>query len=230
MKKLFALILTIAMLMTAAAAIAEGQGGPMGGPQQGQQDGRGQQPPEKPSGEQGQQAPEKPSGEQGQQAPQKPDAAPEKPSGEKPADAPEEPEDLTGEKPADATEKPAGEKPADTTEEPEDLTGEKPADAPEKPSGEQGQQPRKADDKRIDFDAMVTSGVIFQETRDKIMAYMNEHKPEGAPADGQQPPEKPADDQAPTDGQQPDLLSDLLNAGVITQAEYEALTAAQTAA
>lgn len=215
MKKLFALILTIAMLMTAAAAIAEGQGGPMGGPQQGQarQDDRGQQPPEKPSGEQGQQAPEKPSGEQGRQAPEKPDAAPEKPSGEKPADAPEEPEDLTG---------------------------EKSADAPEKPSGEQGQQPRKADDKRIDFDAMVTSGVIFQETRDKIMAYMNEHKPEGAPADrqqlrqkpddGQQPPEKPADDQAPTDGQQPDLLSDLLNAGVITQAEYDALVAAQTAA
>ena len=218
MKKIFAVILTIAMLMTAAAAIAEGQGGPMGGPQQGQmrqgsqqggmgpQGDRGQQPPEKPSGEKGQQPPEKPSGEQGQQAPQKPDAAPEKPSGEKPADAPEEPEDLTGEKPADAPEMPSGEKPAD------------------------GQQPRKADDKRIDFDAMVTSGVISQETRDKIMAYMNEHKPKGAPADGQQPPEKPADDQAPTDGQQPDLLSDLLNAGVITQAEYDALVAAQTAA
>ena len=82
----------------------------------------------------------------------------------------------------------------------------------------------------IDFDAMVTSGVISQETRDAIKAYMDEHRPEGAPAegqaptDGQQPPEKPAD------GQMPDLLSDLLSAGVITQAEYEALTAAQTAA
>ena len=32
MKKIFAMILTIAMLMTAIAAIAEGQGGPMGGP------------------------------------------------------------------------------------------------------------------------------------------------------------------------------------------------------
>ena len=98
----------------------------------------------------------------------------------------------------------------------------------------------------IDFDAMVTSGVISQETRDAIKAYMDEHRPEGAPAegqaptDGQQPPEKPSEDQAPADGQQPpekpadgqmpDLLSDLLSAGVITQAEYEALTAAQTAA
>jgi hypothetical protein len=36
--------------------------------------------------------------------------------------------------------------------------------------------------------------------------------------------------ETPADGQQPDLLSDLLSAGVITQAEYEALTAAQTAA
>ena len=178
MKKLFALILTIAMLMTAAAAIAEGQGGPMGGPQQGQQDDRGQQPPEKPAGEKPADAPEKPSGEKGQQAPEK-------------------------------------------------TSGKKPAD---------GQQPRKADDKRIDFDAMVTSGVISQETRDSIMAYMDEHKPEGEPADrqhpddDQQPPEKPADDQSPADGQAPDLLSDLLNAGVITQAEYEALAAAQTAA
>ena len=103
MKKIFAMILTIAMLMTAIAAIAEGQGGPMGGPQQGQM----QQGPQQ--GDRGQQPPEKPSEDQ-------------------------------------------------------------------------------------------------------------------APADGQQPPEKPAD------GQMPDLLSDLLSAGVITQAEYEALTAAQTAA
>ena len=216
MKKIFAMILTIAMLMTAIAAIAEGQGGPMGGPQQGD---RGQQPPEKPSGD------------QGQQAPRKPDAAPEKPSGEKPADAPEEPEDLSGDRP----EMPSGQQGQQAPRQSAD--GQTPSD---------GQQPPKTDDRMIDFDAMVTSGVISQETRDAIKAYMDEHKPEGAPAegqapaDGQQPPEKPSDDQAPADGQQPpekpadgqmpDLLSDLLSAGVITQAEYEALTAAQTAA
>ena len=71
---------------------------------------------------------------------------------------------------------------------------------------------------------------------------MEAHKPADsqAPTDGQQPPEKPADGQTPADGQQPpekpadgqmpDLLSELLSAGVITQAEYEALTAAQAAA
>lgn len=31
----------------------------------------------------------------------------------------------------------------------------------------------------IDFDAMVTKGIISQETRDAIKTYMNEHKPEG---------------------------------------------------
>ena len=66
---------------------------------------------------------------------------------------------------------------------------------------------------------------------------MDEHKPEGeAPADSQQPPEKP-EGEAPADGQQPpadgqvpenapDLLADLLSAGIITQAEYEAMIAA----
>ena len=208
MKKILVTILTVAMLTSAVAAFADGgpQGGPMGG-----------QPPKM---------------EQGRQAPEKPSDAPEKPTGEKPADAPEEPADLTGEKPSDAPEKP---------------TGEKPADAPEKPSGEQGQAPQgrqPADGQQgprmIDFDAMVTSGVISQETREKIKTYMDEHKPEGeppvaptegqAPADGQQPPEQP-EGELPTDGQEqvPDLLSELLNAGIITQAEYDALSAANQA-
>ena len=138
----------------------------------------------------------------------------------------------------------APEKPSDAPEKP---TGEKPADAPEKPSGEQGQAPQgrqPADGQQgprmIDFDAMVTSGVISQETREKIKTYMDEHKPEGeppvaptegqAPADGQQPPEQP-EGELPTDGQEqvPDLLSELLNAGIITQVEYDALSAAVNA-
>lgn len=135
------------------------------------------------------------------------------------------PEKPSGEKPADAPEKPTGEKPADAPEEPADLTGEKPADAPEMPSGEQGQAPQgqqPADGQQgprmIDFDAMVTNGVISQETRENIRDYMEAHKPEGEkPADAS---EKPADSQE----QKPDLLNDLLNASIITQAEYDALS------
>ena len=217
MKKFFALMLTVAMLLTAVAAFAENGNGPVGGqPSMMEQGGpQGQAP----SGGKPQGAPQSqaPSGE-------KPSDAPEKPTGEKPADAPEEPEDLTGEKPADAPEKPTdGQAPAD---------GQTP---PEKPEGVDGQQ----GPKMIDFDAMVTKGIISQETREKIQAYMEEHKPEGeapqapvdgqAPSDGQTPPEKPADSQTPADGQQVpenDLLTELLNAGVITQTEYDAMIAA----
>ena len=72
---------------------------------------------------------------------------------------------------------------------------------------------------RIDFDAMVASGVISQETRDAIKAYMDEHKPEG------EMPTAPAEGEAPADDE-PSLLNDLLNAGIITQTEYDALSVA----
>ena len=196
MKKILVTILTVAMMTSAVAAFADGgpQGGPMGG-----------QPPRM---------------EQGQQAPEKPDAAPEKPTGEKPADAPAEPEDLTGERPEMPSEKQS-----------QAPTGEKPADAPEMPSGEQGQAPQgqaptsqqptdgQQAPKMIDFDAMVTSGVISQETRDAIQAYMDEHKPEG------EMPAAPGEGETPAEGE-PSLLNDLLNAGIITQTEYDAMSAA----
>ena len=191
-----------------------------------------------------------------QKAPEKPSEAPEKPTGEKPADAPAEPEDLTGERPEMPSEKqsqaPTGEKPADapemssgeqgqapTGEKPEmpsgeqrqAPTGEKPTDAPEMPSGEQGQAPQgqaptgqlptdgQQTPKMIDFDAMVTSGIISQETRDAIKAYMDEHKPEG------EMPAAPGEGETPAEGE-PSLLNDLLNAGIITQTEYDAMSAA----
>ncbi len=163
MKKIITLVLTIAMLLTAVAAIAEGkQGSPMngtqmrGGPQM--RDGNRPQPPEKPA------------------------------DGQAPS---------AGQQPSEKREDGAG--------------------------------------KMIDFDAMVTEGIISQETRDKIKAFMDEHKPEDppsgeqTPSDGQQPPEnptgeKPADAPAePADGEGPDLLGDLLEAGIITQAEYDAI-------
>ena len=93
-------------------------------------------------------------------------------------------------------------------------------------------------EQRIDFDAMVSSGVISEETSDKIKAYMDEHKPaegEGAPAEGQAPIDQgvPAEgQQAPmpatrTDGQKLSILDELLLADVITAQEYEAISEAQ---
>ena len=130
----------------------------------------------------------------------------------------------TGEKPADAPEMSSG-------EQDQAPTGEKPADAPEMPSGEQGQAPQgqaptgqlptdgQQTPKMIDFDAMVTSGIISQETRDAIQAYMDEHKPEG------EMPAAPGEGETPAEGE-PSLLNDLLNAGIITQTEYDAMSAA----
>jgi len=110
---------------------------------------------------------------------------------------------------------------------PEKPSGDKPADAPEMPSDKQdqaptdGQQPTDGQraPKMIDFDAMVTSGVISQETRDAIRAYMDEHKPKG------EMPAAPVEGEAPDEGE-PNLLNDLLNAEIITQAEYESLSSA----
>ena len=142
------------------------------------------------------------------------------PTGEKPADAPEMSSGEQGQAPT-------GEKPEmPSGEQRQAPTGEKPANAPEMPSGEHGQAPTgqlptdgQQTPKMIDFDAMVTSGVISQETRDAIQAYMDEHKPEGGI------PAAPGEGETPAEGE-PSLLDDLLNAGIITQAEYDAMSAA----
>ena len=164
--------------------------------------------------------------------------------------------------------------------------GQAPSDGPQM----NGQRPSGPPDV-IDFDDMVSKGVISQETCEKIKAYMEEHKPVGLPEmDGQGPdgeaptdlPELPdmngqppqmsgqapdmgsqppqMNSQAPSMGGQPPqmngqapsgdapadfpelpdmngefsemegatsakggLLNDLLNNGIITQAEYDAL-------
>lgn len=72
----------------------------------------------------------------------------------------------------------------------------------------------------IDFDAMVAKGAISQETCDKIKAYMEERKPAEMPEMNGQVTEVPAMGR---------LLKDLIDAEVITQAEYDALVAAQSA-
>ncbi len=150
--------------------------------------------------------------------------------------------------------------------------GQAPSDGPQM----NGQRPFCPPDV-IDFDDMVSKGVISQETCDKIKAYMEEHKPADLPEmDGQGPDgETPTDlpelpdmngqppqmsGQAPDMGGQPPqmngqapsgnapadlpelpdmngefsemegatsakggLLNDLLNNGIITQTEYDAL-------
>ncbi len=78
----------------------------------------------------------------------------------------------------------------------------------------------------IDFDAMAASEVISSDTLQKIKAYMEANKPEDQPEMNGQPSE--------TSGEVPelgtDLLDALLNNGIITQDEYDALVAAGTAA
>ncbi len=208
-----------------------------------------QKPPEKPADgqapENNQQPPEKPA--DGQQPP-------EKPSGEKPADAPAEPEEQNGEQSeAPSNDQQVPQTPENNQQPPEKPENgqqppEKPADGqqpPEKPAnGQQGPQMPSNNQQgsqmpmngqqapgMIDFDALVTEGVISQETREKIRTFMDEHKPADmpsdgqAPADGQQSPEMPSEGQAPNGGQ-PDLLSDLKDAGILTQEECDAISSA----
>jgi len=128
---------------------------------------------------------------------------------------------------------PGGQRPQDAPQQP---GGEQPENAPQHPDGQQppqGGQGPKDGPGMIDFDAMVQDGVISEATRDNIRAWMEAHRPEdGAqPGEAQKPEgEAPADGGQPEDApEQPDLLADLLEAGVITQAEYDAMTAATQA-
>lgn len=93
----------------------------------------------------------------------------------------------------------------------------------------------------------VKDGTISQETYDAITKYMDENKPElpeGAEEgerpelpdgaeEGERPelPDDAAEDSMPKmkEGEGPDLLNDLLSAGVITQEEYDALVAKREA-
>lgn len=108
----------------------------------------------------------------------------------------------------------------------------------------------------IDFNAMVTNGVISQEACDQIKAFMEAHRPDGMPGMNGEGPgmdgQMPGMDNQFQNGQTHDmngqkvgsgmnghpgrgqrngggLLQDLLSAGIITQTEYEALSAAENA-
>ena len=99
----------------------------------------------------------------------------------------------------------------------------------------------------IEFKDYVEDGTISQETYDAITKFMEENKPdlpegmeegerpelpEGV-KNGEKPelPEGAKEDERPEmkEGEGPDLLKDLLEAGVITQEEYDTLAAAREA-
>lgn len=120
---------------------------------------------------------------------------------------------------------------------PEMPDGERPDDMPEMPDGERpmGGMPGMV------WSMLVEDGVISPETCDAIEEYIKENAPD-KPADAgddderPEPPEKPEGDDSdppelPEDGEPIDgipglteeLLDALLNAGIITESEYEAL-------
>ena len=162
--------------------------------------------------------------------------------GEKPSGLPEmngQPPQMDGEAPSGLPE---------MNGQPPQMNGEAPSGLPEmngQPPQMNGQKPFGSPD-MIDFDAMVKNGVISQETCDKIKAYMEEHKPVNLPEMDGQAPEM--DGQPPQMNSQPPqmngevpsnlpemngerpangrLLNDLLRNGIITQAEYDALSEA----
>ena len=92
---------------------------------------------------------------------------------------------------------------------------------------------------RLDAKKLLEDGVIDEDTYNAIEAYLKENapeKPEGGEQDGQQPPEKPdgeADDDSADQPELPEIgggldevqLKNLLDAGVITQEQYDAIVA-----
>ncbi|MCR5090475.1 MAG: hypothetical protein K6C08_13305 [Oscillospiraceae bacterium] len=135
---------------------------------------------------------------------------------------------------------------------PPEMNGEAPEMNGQAPFGSEG---------FVDFEAMVSEGVLTEDTYESILAYMEEHRPDDLPEmDGEAPEmngERPeVNGEAPEmngqppmmngeapDGEAPEgmperpemdgenamvngLLTDLLNDGVITEEEYEALLAA----
>ena len=212
MKKLIAALLTIAMLLVAVCAFAQEntqEGTGTNGMQPGQLQGRPERGQRPGGGRMPGGMPQMPSGE-------KPADLPEMPSGDEPADLPEMP---SGEKPADLPQMPSGDKPADLPQNSTDGTDDNSA-VPE------DQTPVPADAPALlDLNALVANGVISQETCEKIQAYMQQH----APAMSTQPasPDATASAEAPAMNEEaPDagaLLDELLEAGIITEAEYTAM-------
>ena len=101
----------------------------------------------------------------------------------------------------------------------------------------------------VSFDDLLSDGTISQETYDAIKEYMTEHAPEkpDKKQDGEKTQDETGSTEKPEDGTEnaekpengtenavkpedaPDLLKDLLENSVITQEEYDAISAAREA-
>ena len=237
MKKIIALLMTLALVVSAVAlpALAEGdndtvdqvttatkqtgRGGP-GGQQPPQMPGNGQQ-----GGPNGQQPPEMPGNGQNSQDSQ---------DGQDSQEAPEMPgRDQNGQNDQNG---PNGQKP-------EGGPGNGKQGGKKQPMGRPGQQaPGSEPEKRLDFEQLVKDSVITQEICDAILNYMKEHAPQdqqgtapaaedqaqdqqsgNAPVQGIEPPAKPEGDQNAPGGMEEQLLKELLDNSVITQEIYDQL-------
>ena len=121
---------------------------------------------------------------------------------------------------------------------------------PEKKSGEQkrGKQGKQKDltgkedqtqsQTTLDLDSLVSEGLISQETCENIKAYMEAHKPEeGTTLPPDRPEETVSEDESlPNEPALPEeapqgvpehLLQELLDAGIITESEFEVLRGLQ---
>ena len=237
MKKIIALLMTLALVVSAVAlpALAEGdndtvdqvttatkqtgRGGP-GGQQPPQMPGNGQQ-----GGPNGQQPPQMPGNGQNNQDSQ---------DGQDSQEAPEMPgSDQNGQNDQNG---PDGQKP-------EGGPGNGKQGGKKQPMGRPGQQaPGSEPEKRLDFEQLVKDSVITQEICDAILNYMKEHAPQdqqgtapaaedqaqdqqsgNAPVQGSEPPAKPEGDQNAPGGMEEQLLKELLDNSVITQEIYDQL-------
>ena len=242
MKKLFTLFLAIVVLTTAAAAFAENTATDTSSiPQQQQMPGGPMSAGHGPGHQPGVQVPNN-------QIPNGPAQNAHAPNRQVSGNQTSNAQIPAGQIPRNQI--PNGQSPSGQTANGQAPSNEKPADVPELPgNGQPGSapgMPGNGNQVMIDFDELVTSGVISQETCDKIMSYMEANRPTD-PADmtsqseeSGKPQDPPATNgQAPSDAssvnvQPPEapqingLLKDLLDAEVITQEEYDAMAAAQT--
>ena len=222
MKKIIALLMTLALLISALALPAFAEEGnetvdqvtsatretAQGGP-------NGQQPPEMPGNGQNnqndqnsQQSPEMPGNEQNSQNDQNSQRPPEMPANGQ-----------------------------------NDGKGGKPQGGRGKKGSADRNAPGGEPEKLLDFEQLVKDNVISQEVCDAILNYMKEHAPQGqpdgtapaegretgtrtgenAPAQGSEPPAKPEGDRNAPGGMEAQLLQELLDNSVITQEIYDLL-------
>lgn len=257
MKKIIALLTTLALLISAVAlpAFAEGETGTpdqvtsatretgRGGP-------NGQQPPTMPGNGQnrqggpgGRQAPGRPGSEQGSQDGRQ---APTMPGSEQGSQDGQQAPTMPGSDQG--------------SQDGQDTRGGKGGKHSQGRSGKKGRgdrgTPGSRPESRLDLDQLVKDNVISQEVCDAILSYMKEHAPQGqpegtapadgaqapaegseppalpegeAPAEGSEPPAKPEGDQDAPGGMEEQLLKELLDGNVITQEIYDLLMAKLTA-